>query len=148
MEEQAKQANREVDELWGRVKALAAERDHFRERVEAVLGEFSELKTENRSLKESCRVLELENRDLVVSEKRLKEMLGNRNTIEEASSATQCGFDTGTAASDGRAAASDVMVIREPVQEPSVVEEDSEDEREAQRYALGFLLPEAKSVDV
>ena len=130
-QDQAQQLDREMREIKCRDEALTAERDRLKEHIEQVLQELSLVKAENRSLRESCRVLELENADLMASEKRLKEILGNRIGTEEISSQTASGIETVNANRNSTESA--IKMVSETAQESLVADEDSEDEREAHR---------------
>ena len=117
------------------VDALTTERDRLKERIEVVLGEYSLMQTENRSLRESCRVLELENVDLMASEKSLKEILGSRTCAEQTSSPRAGGIDL--VKEDQRIVESEVRVMCDTAKEALASgNDDSDDEREAHRYRL------------
>jgi chromosome segregation ATPase len=61
------------------------------DRLEVVLREFDSLKDANKSLKESCRVLELENTDLMSSERNLKLQLAGLGLVSAVEVGGPCG---------------------------------------------------------
>jgi chromosome segregation ATPase len=87
------------------------------DRIRVVLYEYDVVKVENKSLRESCQVLELENKDLAASETKLKYMMSRPQTLRDQEPHPQSGSDVVTLSSvhEGLDDAADGVTDDEPL---------------------------------